>query len=349
MNQKRTDYFVYTQNKSRVEKALRQGNIDNGAFSAIGFVDEFFAYLVSSDFFPFCEATYPSPRVKKEVACWFLLASLLAAKMVGEKSFRNIPYVLTNGSLLKLLGFNIGPLPGFNNKNKKDRTFPVDQDTIRKYFKDTDPDKLIAWFNTCFMAWLSKKRAYQSGLFILDASFIPLPDNINYQNASRVRLDKDGNHAEDDDRDARNTLCYKLSSLLNTDKEASYYIYAAARLDSGCANGLHEGKELVENFIAGGGYISTLLIDRGYLDGEMLTDFKRKYKINWIIPLKSNMSAYDDAVGLSRAKDTKWQPYRIEQNRDGFTILKERSYNLCSYYFLEGMQCSYSYICKEDN
>jgi len=323
MNQKRTDYFVYTQNKSRVEKALRQGNIDNGAFSAIGFVDEFFAYLVSSDFFPFCEATYPSPRVKKEVACWFLLASLLAAKMVGEKSFRNIPYVLTNGSLLKLLGFNIGPLPGFNNKNKKDRTFPVDQDTIRKYFKDTDPDKLTAWFNTCFMAWLSKKRAYQSGLFILDASFIPLPDNINYQNASRVRLDKDGNHAEDDDRDARNTLCYKLSSLLNTDKEASYYIYAAARLDSGCANGLHEGKELVENFIAGGGYISTLLIDRGYLDGEMLTDFKRKYKINWIIPLKKNMSAYDDAVGLSRAKNAKWELYKTEQDRDGFTIAKE--------------------------
>ena len=91
MNQQRTDYFVYTQNKSRVEKALRQGNIDNGAFSQIGFVDEFFAYLMSSDFFPFCEATYPSPRVKKEVAPWFLLASLVGAKMVGEKSFLKHP------------------------------------------------------------------------------------------------------------------------------------------------------------------------------------------------------------------------------------------------------------------
>ena len=49
MNQQRTDYFVYTQNKSKVERALRQGNIDNGAFSAIGFVDEFFAYHGSTD------------------------------------------------------------------------------------------------------------------------------------------------------------------------------------------------------------------------------------------------------------------------------------------------------------
>ena len=91
MNQQRTDYFVYTQNKSKVERALRQGNIDNGAFSAIGFVDEFFTYLLSTDFFPFCEATYPSPRVKKEVAPWFLLAALIGAKMVGEKSFLKHP------------------------------------------------------------------------------------------------------------------------------------------------------------------------------------------------------------------------------------------------------------------
>ena len=215
MNQKRTDYFVYTQNKSKVTIALKEGNIDNGAFSQIGFVDEFFTYLLSTDFFPFCEDTYPSPRVKKEVAPWFLLAALIGAKMVGEKSFRNIPYVLSNGSLLKLLGFNIRPLPGFNNKNKKDRIFSGDQDTIRKYFKDTDSHKLTAWFNNDFSAWLSKKRACQSGLFILDASFIPLPDNNNYKNASYVRLDKDGNHAEDDDKDAKNTLCYKLSSLLN--------------------------------------------------------------------------------------------------------------------------------------
>ncbi|MCL4417229.1 MAG: transposase [Actinobacteria bacterium] len=321
MNTKRIDYFVYTQNKSQVEKELRQGNIDNAAFSSIGFVDEFFSYLLSSDFFPFCEATYPSPRVKKEVEPWFLLASLIGAKMLGEKSFRNIPYVLRNGTLLKLFGFNIGP--GFNNKNKKDRIFPVDQDTIRKYFKDTNPNKLTLWFNNDFTSWLSKKKAYNSGIFILDATFIPLPDNTNYENASYVRLDSSGNYADETCPDAKLTLCYKLSSLLNTDMEASYYIYAAARLDTGSVNGLYEGRDLVQNFIENKGYISTLLIDRGYLDGEMLTDFKARHKINWIIPLKKSMSVYDDAVGLSRARNAKWQLYKTEQNSEGFTTLKE--------------------------
>ncbi|GAI47613.1 unnamed protein product, partial [marine sediment metagenome] len=155
------------------------------------------------------------------------------------------------------------------------------------YFKDTDPEKLTLWFNNDFSSWLSKKKAYESGIFILDATSVPVPDNRNYGNAAYVRLDKDGKHAEDNDSDARVTLCYKLSSLLNTDKERSYYIYGGARLDQGNAQGLYEGKALVENYIAQGGYISTLLIDRGYLDGEMLACFKKKHKINWIIPLKS--------------------------------------------------------------
>ena len=79
MNGQRFDFFVYTQNKTKLSKSLKEGNIDYGAFSKMGFVDEFFAFLLASDFFPFCEKTYPSPRVKTEVPPWFLLASIVAA------------------------------------------------------------------------------------------------------------------------------------------------------------------------------------------------------------------------------------------------------------------------------
>ena len=123
MNQQRNNYFVYTQNKSKVTKALKEGDIDYGSFSKMGFVDEFFSYLLATDFFSYCDKTYPSPRVKTEVPAWFLLASLLAAKMFGEEAFSNIPYVLKNGTILKMLGLNLGPIPGFNNKNKKERIY----------------------------------------------------------------------------------------------------------------------------------------------------------------------------------------------------------------------------------
>ena len=332
---KRFDFFVYTQNKSRVEKALKEGDIDYGTFSKMGFVDEFFAFLLASDFFSYCDKTYPSPRVKIEVPAWFLLASLFAAKMYGEESFLNIPYVLKNGSILKMLGLNLGPIPGFNNKNKKERIYPVDQDCIRKFFKDTDPDKLTSWFNHDFSSWMNKKGAFVSGLFVEDASYIPLPDNTNYKYAEYVWLDSDGNHASQDTPGARLTLCYKFSSLLNTDRDGSYYIYAGARIDPGNINGLNEGRELVDGFINNGGYIDTLLIDRGYIDGATLTHYKKDYKINWVIPLKSSMAAYDDAMGLARAKNVDWKTYHVEQSSDGFIAKKEE---VTTFYELKSWQ-----------
>jgi hypothetical protein len=321
--QKRFDFFVYTQNKAELKEKLLSGDIDYGTFSKMDFVDEFFAFLLATDFFFFCEKTYPSPRVKREFPPWFLLASLIAAKMYGEESFYNIPFVLKNGSILKILGLNIGPMPGFNNKNKKERIYPVDQDSIRKFFKNTTPDKLTRWFNNDFSGWMAKKGAFVSGLFIVDASYIPLPDNPNYENAEYVWLDKDGNHAEQSTPGARLTLCYKFSSLLNTDRDGSYYIYGGARIDPGNVNGLNEGREMVDSFIENGGNIDTLLADRGYLDGPTLTHFKKDYRTNWVIPLKTSMAAYDDALGLCRAKNTVWKTYLLEENSDGFLTRKE--------------------------
>lgn len=323
MNQKRFNYFVYTQNKEKVRKNLTTGNIDYGSLSKMGFVDEFFTFVLATDFFAFAQSTYPSPRAKTEVPPWFLLASVMAAKILGEESFSNIPYVLKNGLVLKMLGFNLGTMSGFNNKNKKERIYPADQDTIRKFFKDTDPPGLILWFNRHFSSWMGDRGAYKSGLFVEDASFIPLPGNPNYQNSDYIWLDEAGNHAEADTPGARLTQCYKFSSLLNTDREASYYIYAAARIDPGSAHGLDEGRDLVEGFVKSGGYIDTLLVDRGYIDGPTLSSYKRDLRINWVIPLKKNMAAYDDVMGLCRAKDVDWKTYRLEQDDNGFLARKE--------------------------
>ena len=323
MSQERFNFFVYTQNKKKVARDLASGEIDYGSLSKMGFVDQFFAFVLATSFFAFAEDTYPSPRAKTEVPPWFLLASLMAAKMYGEGSFSNIPYALKNGSILKMLGFNLGTMAGFNNKNKNERIYPCNQDTIRKFFKDTEPASLTTWFNRDFSSWMGKRNAYRSGLFIEDASYVPLPGNPNYENSDYIWMDEDGNHAEKDAPGARLVQCYKFSSLLNTDRDASYYMYAGARIDPGSVNGLDEGIDLVEGFVENGGHIDTLLADKGYLDGPSLSHYKRDLRINWVIPLKKSMAAYDDVVGLCRAKDVDWKSYHLEQDDDGFVARKE--------------------------
>ncbi|MCG9479263.1 MAG: transposase, partial [Actinomycetia bacterium] len=232
-------------------------------------------------------------------------------------------YVIGNGTILKMLGFNLGAVAGFNHKNKKQRKYPVDPDTIRKFFADSDPADLTKWFNYDFSSWVRAKGAYKSGIFVEDASYIILPDNKNYQMAERVWLDKDKHHTNKDTPGAKATLCYKLTTLLNTDRQGSYYLYAGARLDPGNVHGLNEGCKLVDGFTKSGGHIDTLLMDRGYIGGSTLTHYKKDLKINWVIPLRKDMDAYSDVMGLARAKNLDWKSYCLEQDGQGFTKRKE--------------------------
>ncbi len=186
---------------------------------------------------------------------------------------------------------------------------------------------------------MRQKGAYRSGIYVEDASYIILPDNKNYQTAEYVWLDKDGNHAAKDTPGARATLCYKFTTLINTDREGSYYLYAGARIDPGNAHGLNEGRDLVEGFAKSGGYIDTLLMDRGYIDGPTLTRYKKDLKINWVIPLKKSMAAYDDVMGLARAKNVDWKLYRLEQDGSGFTRKKEEVASFFNIRSWENLTC----------
>lgn len=67
MSQASFNYFVYTKNKAKLKEKLASGDIDYGTFSKMKFVDEFFAFVLATDFFPFCNQSYPSPRKKTEV------------------------------------------------------------------------------------------------------------------------------------------------------------------------------------------------------------------------------------------------------------------------------------------
>ena len=51
-----------------------------------------------------------------------------------------------------------------------------------------------------------------------------------------------------------------------------------------------------------------VLEDRGFLDGASLTYLKRQRRVDVILPLKSNMHAYHEAVAIAEMEG-KWQPH----------------------------------------
>ena len=64
--------------------------------------------------------------------------------------------------------------------------------------------------------------------------------------------------------------------------------------------------------------IKLLIMDRKFIDGAMITRFKKIHEIDCLVPLKSNMHALMDALGISRLGDVKWVlSQRSRMKREG--------------------------------
>jgi hypothetical protein len=222
MSDKIRELIIHEENKPKVLHDLRDGRIDYIALSKWEFVDRLFAFLVSTKFFEWCASCYPTPRVKEEVPVWFLIGCAIQMKLHTQTAFDNLPGILQSGSILGRVKFNIGLKGGgFNYKNKKPRESVVDQDTVRKYYKDTRADKLESWYNQDVIGWMRRHRGFEKeGIFILDMSLLPVPDNPNYEGTGYLPLDEEGNFIDisnlDEEERARVKYrrCYGFTSLL---------------------------------------------------------------------------------------------------------------------------------------
>jgi hypothetical protein len=248
----------------------------------------------------------PTARQKHEIPKWFHLAANLSLKLHVENSFYAWERVVKCGGLLKALPPGMATkwlnpqtkalelnCQGFNDKNHYDRTTPCDQDTLRKAVVDVPAEQWVEWFNT------GVQRIFQSdgffdpaGIFIGDGSYLFVPDNEAYEGSQVLWFDEH-NHPVD----------YKKLSPEQRKKahRERCSVYAAVALVKG---GAHEGPvlfDLVKRFVAavGPGVMKRLILDRGFIDGVMISHFKQILGIDVLIPIKKNMDLWEDAWALA--------------------------------------------------
>ena len=70
----------------------------------------------------------------------------------------------------------------------------------------------------------------------------------------------------------------------------------------------------------GPGVIKLLILDRGFIDGAFITEMKRKHGIDVLIPLKSNMTALDEALRLITHFDLPGSDYNIVRDENGKVV-----------------------------
>jgi len=322
--------MLFERNDARVLEAFRRGEFDY--VDAVGEVSEadFFRVITERKILDKLAESYPSPRERHDVPLWVYMASNLSMRFHGEHHFHAFPYLVRCSSLLEVFGPDMGHkvthpqsgdislrCAGFNEKNSYDRQTPCDQDYLRKLAGDTDAQQLQTWFNRDVVAIFKQHHAFDAeGIFIGDASYLFVPDNERYEGSSRLLFDEQ-NHPVDS---APLTLeqhkaycwrrCYKLVTLLHTNRGGEFFLYGGLRLIAGKDHEAPALYELVEEFVQyhGRGVMKRLLVDRGFLDGEKIAHCKRDLGIDVLIPARRNMDIYKDVVGLAEGGLLSFQP-----------------------------------------
>ena len=325
------DLISFQYDRSFVLDALRQGDIDYLEHVSEAAEADLFRHLIRRQVIQRLAETYPTPRKKEEVPIWIYLSSELTLKLHGAQSYHAFPRILRCGGLIDALGPEMGgrktphpetgdvtlACPGFNDKNDYDRQTPCDQDFLRKFAHDTNTDRLHAWFNREVPRCLRSLGLFDpEGLFIGDASYLFVPDNEHYEQSDVLWFDEHNHPVDADKVDLRDQRyqqhrCYKLVSLIHVHRKLDFFFVVAARVVPGRRHQCPILYELVEEVVRAvhKGVIKVLIVDRGLIDGERMGSLKQKWAIDTIVPLRSNMDLYADALGLTRLRDFTWEPY----------------------------------------
>jgi hypothetical protein len=191
-------------NDAWVLEALRRGEFDY--VEAIGEVSEadFFRAVSGRKILDKLAETYPSPREKHDVPLWVYLACNLSMRFHGEHHFHAFPFLVRSSSLIEAFGPALGHkaihpqtgdvslrCEGFNHKNDYDRQTPCDQDYVRKLARDTEAERLEAWFNRDVVRIFKQHHAFdREGIFLGDATYLFVPNNPRYENSSLLLFDE---------------------------------------------------------------------------------------------------------------------------------------------------------------
>jgi hypothetical protein len=325
------DLLALEHDRAFVLEALRNGEIDYLEHVGEAVEGDFFRQLIQRQVLRRLADSYPTPRKKEEVPVWLYLASELSLKLHGAQSHHAFPRVLRSGGLIDALGPELGgcktrhpetgdvtlACPGFNHKNAYDRQTPCDQDFLRKFARDTQEQRLHAWFNREVPRCLrSLKLLDPEGLLLGDASYLFVPDNPRYEGSDLLWFDEH-NHPVDsqqiDRSDPRYQLrrCYKLVTLVHLNRQLDFFFVVGARVISGRRHECPLLYELVEGLVQalGRDVMKVLIVDRGLIDGPRMGRLKKECHIDTIVPVRTNMDLYTDVIGLTRSPDFRWEPY----------------------------------------
>lgn len=297
---------ISQQDKTRVLEAIRKGKIDAADVSFPNLIDAIVLKMKQEGMLELLEKSITDKRAdNNNIPFKVLLTLAIVAKMKIKSSLTDIPYAITDAGTLSEIGWNIWD----NERGLKDGL--MDEGAIRNMVKKYSAEEWIAGYNNYVQEKVYVKMGIETDIHILDCSELEVVlGNENYEKSTVVK---------DDDGVRRG---YKLSTLRGLYEDSG--IIEEIRLGDIKTHDLELSREMVMNSkVLKAGDI--LINDRGFISRELINYLKTERGVDTYVPLKSNMIAYKEAIGIAM-REGEWQDHPN----------KKRKQKIC---FVESIGC----------
>jgi hypothetical protein len=337
---------LIARNGDAVREAIELGDIVHMATASEELTDEFMLFAIKSGVLQEWAQGFPDPRKDAESGMEVIIATALAARFAGIYSLRQMGYVLQSARVLGELGYSVEVIEagkGISRRGTGDEQV-ISGDVLRQLLvqmeqhitRSTDAlagevvdtrvgrvrergsrravkgqvdgreaqargrgvgEQLTEWYTQCVGASLLAYAQVGAGrrLHIVDCTKVEVPRDSGHDECSGGVKNDDGSLARG----------YKLATIRTLLDTAGVFTQAAVAPIQ-----VHE-VEVCRSMLLTSPALRVgdlLLEDNGLMDGALISALKRTRQVDVIVPLRSTMVAFDDAVRLAEMTG-KWQPH----------------------------------------
>jgi hypothetical protein len=237
---------------------------------------------------------------------------LAVMPVLGVPTIANTPERLfKDAGLLHFLGCNAQQLSvgftqrGPKNKKQQPKRVPFHEDDLRNLLKAIAPPQSQRFFTQCLGEFFRAKYV-RGGIYAIDGTELLVGGAKTFKGTGTITVPV---HHKDGSTTYETKTGYKLIYLLNLKPDRELVVsYRLVPLNT---HVLQVVREMVTETLrlGGGGTIDLLLMDREFVDGDLINWLKGDHAIDVIIPVKKNMDVLEDMRGLARIDQRPWQPY----------------------------------------
>jgi hypothetical protein len=300
------DIQILQQNPKKVLESLKQGEVDSIEYAVDQITDEFMIYGIRSGLMDDLSRSFPDPRKECEITIKEILSASIAGHFQDMYAISQSPYALHSPVLLAELGLNVKVLvegEGISRRGTQANA-PFSGDVIRKMLNDVTPSSLVDWYNRRAGGAYLRHSDYKPCLHILDCTKLV----VNYENEN---YEGSGVVTNDEGEQERGYKLGSLRSLLDDGGIITSIAFGPIQVHdlTLCKDILLKSPHLK----AGDMVIS----DRAYIDGKTISKLKLGRKVDIILPLRSDMKAYEDAiVSAYFHADVPWEPHPTREHQE---------------------------------